>query len=246
MVSILALDFDGVLCDSLPECYFSSALSAFPGISQSELLQEIEKRSPRFLKFCRWRPFVRSGEDYVFIQHQLDRDLVPETQMEMDALLAQAGPEQMTQFKRTLYEVRDTLLAQEKPLWLSLNPVFPFLKPFLVDLSRNEHVWILSTKRPSFIREILLSNGVQWEGRRILEAAGERKIHVMDRHWGEQAAVVFLDDQPDHFQGLPDRVRCVLPTWGYAKEEWVRGGMETLDPSGVEEFLAPWVKKGGL
>ena len=63
--NILALDFDGVICDSARECLFTAYACYGPvaGFSPASNLEEI---SPSVQgPFFRMRPFVRDGKDYI-------------------------------------------------------------------------------------------------------------------------------------------------------------------------------------
>jgi len=56
---VLAFDFDGVICDSVYECYIQ-AIAAYKKIGfQIEPTKKLEKQ------FRECRPFVLHGEDYV-------------------------------------------------------------------------------------------------------------------------------------------------------------------------------------
>lgn len=243
---ILALDFDGVICDSLPECFVSGFLASqgpWTGEAAKALAAACRDGSDQYRKFCLWRPFVRSGEDYVLIARLMARgEAFPESQEEMDAHLRAAGPSVMAECKKTIYTVREWLLREFPDLWLELNPLMAPLAPYLHDLSEREDAWILSTKKPRFIGLILQHHGVSWPAERVLEASGEAKIKVMDRNWGEDRKVLFLDDQPDHFLNLPGRIQCLLPTWGYVRQSWLDSpqGYGVLSAEGVEELLQEW------
>ena len=241
--TILALDFDGVICDSLPECYYSSYLSWFPGVEPAIPLGDMDSQNKRYKDFCLWRPYVRSGEDYLLIQSLVDKLPPPTSQDEMDDHLQKAGLDTMKSFKTKIYETRDKILKENPEVWLGLNPLFPQLKPWLDRLSLNPKVWILSTKKPDFILRILEFQGVSWDPGRVLEASGESKQMVMDRNWGVGEPVVFLDDQPDHFMELDTRIDCWLPVWGYVKKDWIEfpGNYKILTQDKLETFINLWV-----
>ena len=63
---IFCIDFDGVICDSIKECFLSSAHALG---HDPEILSDAG--NVKFRKFKSLRPFVRSGEDYILIQQWL-------------------------------------------------------------------------------------------------------------------------------------------------------------------------------
>ena len=67
-IQLLAMDFDGVIADSIMECAVVGykAYSAYRG---NEIpINSPDKINPRQLNlFISTRPFIRSGEDYVYL-----------------------------------------------------------------------------------------------------------------------------------------------------------------------------------
>ena len=60
---LLFLDFDGVICDSEPECFESSSVAYRKLKSPENVSKSLEHRS----LFRQLRPLIRSGEDYLVI-----------------------------------------------------------------------------------------------------------------------------------------------------------------------------------
>jgi hypothetical protein len=93
---IFCIDFDGVICDSLAECYLSSAYALGLSIDLRNLMVD-----PIYRSFQKCRPFVRSGEDYIMIQHWLHQGRkLPADQKEFDSL-RQESKSHLAQYKDT-------------------------------------------------------------------------------------------------------------------------------------------------
>lgn len=214
------LDFDGVICDSFEECCFSSWL-AWTEKTITENPPDAPPWDSRYLSnFRSCRPFIRSGEDYVVLHDCLSNGFHPRSQKEFDSLLQQAGQAKLAVFKDRLYSVREDLLKFHKGLWLSWNPLYPGFEELLKALSATPKVYILSTKKASFISEILAFNGITWPRERIFYTGGKKKISLIDQNSGFSPSFL-LDDQIDHLDFEHPHCDCRLALWGFVKEEWI-------------------------
>jgi phosphoglycolate phosphatase-like HAD superfamily hydrolase len=227
----LVLDFDGVICDSIDECFACSWIAYF-----NLYLGRRPSYMPVSLRrdFARLRPLVRGGADFMVIQEVLDQGTHPSRQAEFDAISARAGKEKLKLFHDLFYKARADMLEKERDSWLALNRIYPHVVTAFSRLPSSASVYILSTKKPEFIGEILSANGIAFEKERILYSGSERKMDIVRRvsAQGGFKEITFVDDQIDHLvaddaladgatrNGAPPRV--FLATWGYIKEEWLR------------------------
>lgn len=214
--SHIFLDFDGVLCDSLEECYRSSWLtgSGWEGGPPPDPPFDDAYRA----RFDACRPFVRSGEDYLVAHEWCARGQVPVSQAEFDRSLDEKGPVLLAELKSKLYSTRETLLDRYRALWLSWNPLFPGIARALQTQAANPLARILSTKKAEFIREILSSQGVDWPLGRTLYTGTRAKLDVIDEVAGRESSVL-IDDHIDHLDFQHPTCRCYLALWGYASAE---------------------------
>ena len=119
----LALDFDGVIADSINEClvvghnaFVEHLQSGFKIINLNELPKE------EINEFKRLRNFIRSGEDYVFIQLALHNHEKIEHQNDFDRFLEQ-NKQLSKKFFDLFYTERDSFSTQQSQLWIELNPL---------------------------------------------------------------------------------------------------------------------------
>lgn len=222
---LVFLDFDGVICDSLPECYAVSRAAYFSlylGVAIPEPKAEDEQT------FRQLRPYIRRGGDYLFIQHCLQRHLVIASQKDFDAVIQEEQGLDDT-FHELFYKARRELLASDPQRWHELNPLYPGLRQLLQTHGGDGDVLILSTKEADFIARILAFNGIAWDSSRIYCSGKERKLAFIDRVMDELGAgqAVFVDDQIDHFKGTSTYpVRCLLADWGYVMPGWTEATRE--------------------
>ncbi len=229
-LAALVLDFDGVICDSIDECFISSWTAYFHlYLGRRPSYMPLNMRRD----FARMRPLVRGGADFMVIQEILDRGGSASRQDEFDALARSAGPEKLKLFHDLFYQARAHMLEKDRPSWLALNRIYPHMAKALSRLSPNAPVYILSTKKPEFIAEILTANGIGMPRERILYSGSERKMDIVAQVGarGSYRETTFVDDQIDHLvsgdgaagtAGNGSRIRVYLATWGYVKDEWLR------------------------
>jgi hypothetical protein len=211
--SLIFLDFDGVLCDSLEECYRSSWLAATgwtgPGLPPDPPFDAAYRA-----RFDACRPFIRSGEDYLVVHEWAARGRVPSSQAEFDASLDAKGRDVLDGLKTALYGVRDLLLERHRSLWLSWNRLYPGIAGALGSQAANPRVRILSTKKAEFIREIVKGQDVDWPLERTLYTGTRTKLDIIAEIAAGSPSVL-IDDQIDHLDFAHPTCRCYLALWGY-------------------------------
>lgn len=231
------LDFDGVLCDSLPECYAVARTAYWTGFLG---IPEPPASPADQAEFSRMRPLIRRGADYLLLHLAMREGLRLDSQKAFDSLAAREA-ERDGLFHTLFYRARSELLERDPGRWFALNPLYPGIEEILLRNRRNRAVLILSTKEAPFILEILGHHRVEWEADRVLCSGKEPKLRFIDRVLADRGAAraVFVDDQVDHFKETPERpVRCVLADWGYVRSQWInRGKYETVSLTGLPALL---------
>ncbi len=241
---LLVLDFDGVICDSIDECFVSS----WAAYHELHLGRPSAAATPDDREgFARLRPFVRSGEDFVLIQEILERGLAVSDQAGFDKVSRDGG--MASRYRELFYRAREEFLKRDRAAWLALNRVYPHVKRALGRLPASAALSVLSTKKPPFIAEILSANGILIPERQIVWSADEPKLSVVGRllRAAGRDEAVFVEDQVDAIAGNTDlRIRVYLATWGYVKREWLETdgagnsrsvGVPLLTPSGFEQLV---------
>jgi phosphoglycolate phosphatase-like HAD superfamily hydrolase len=234
---LLVLDFDGVVCDSMDECFVSSWIAYFTLYTKTQPPQV-----PTSLRrdFARLRPFIKTGEDYVLIQEILSNGTDAADQAGFDALIEQAGSEKMARFKEHFAAARNELLEKDRPFWLSLNRIYPHMLAAFTRLPKSAPIHILSTKDPRFIREILAASRIRLPEERISRSGTHDKLSRVDLLLRQERAekAVFIDDQIEHLKGnVNPGIEVYLAGWGYVKPEWLTGG-SGIAVLGPEDFIS--------
>jgi phosphoglycolate phosphatase-like HAD superfamily hydrolase len=219
--TLLFLDFDGVICDSATEC-LATSLSAYavlhPGRSRGDDDRDARVRE----KFFELRPYVRNGEDYLFMREMIDLGIEIKSQVDFDDYIARSPAGLAGKYREAFYDARSKSFAEDPGKWLSANPIYPHMAGPLREHGFRPGLFILSTKRTKFIEAILSHNGIKLSTDRILESGeGERKVDRISRVLDEGGAgrAVFVDDQVEHLVANEDaRIETCLPIWGYIEK----------------------------
>ena len=237
MKTVLVLDFDGVICDSIEECFASSwtayhALFRKADPGQPTAVQKAE--------FARLRPFIRTGEDFIVIQDLLWTGQEVRDQKGFDDAAHRAGTENRATFRRLFYQARTELLESDRAGWLGLNRIYPHMEEAFALLPPDAPLFILSTKKPRFIAEVLAAHGITIAEERILLSESEPKLATVERirKQGGFREAILVEDQIDAIKGNSnDAIRVYLARWGYVKAEWLIPPL-AVPVLGPEEFLA--------
>jgi phosphoglycolate phosphatase-like HAD superfamily hydrolase len=241
------LDFDGVICDSVLECLASSWAAYHQRLrDRAPMAVPIDLRE----RFASLRPFARAAEDFMLIQELLDAGKEPRSQAEFDRERA-ARRSRLGRYRRLMYAVRGEQLRADPGRWLALHRLYPHVLRGLPLWISKDGFHILSTKRPRFIRRILLHYGLAMDRRRILpclRGGKQRTIARTMRRKGIRRAL-FVDDQLDHLRpesqsrdAAKPAVSMALASWGYLREEWLRDlpqGVELLHPAALASRVNP-------
>ena len=219
--TLLVLDFDGVICDSIDENYAVSWVAYHTLFRKDAAASSPASRRD----FARLRPFIRSSEDFLIIQEVLSTGSTLKDQAEFDELWRRAGAERRAAFRKLFYQERSEMLARDRASLLALNRLYPHVKEAFSVLAKGAPFYVLSTKEPQFIEEILSANQIRMARERILFSDKEPKLATTERLRAEGGfkEAILVEDQVDHLRDNRNpRVRGLLAAWGYVREEWLR------------------------
>ncbi|MFP4550846.1 MAG: HAD family hydrolase, partial [Spirochaetales bacterium] len=221
-------DFDGVLCDSVAECYVSSWIAFFERYRGEQVAQV---SIDHYRRFRAYRPYIRSGEDYLLL-HSLIMDNVPVgSQVDFDAAVARAGTEHMATYRALLYTVRDQLVQQSLEKWRALHTAYAGIPERLRVLARDPSVWIVSTKRQEFIVRVLEGWGIRWPVDRISMPVSKSKMQIVESivTAKKMTQALFVDDHEDDLECRPEApIECRLAAWGHVAPETLQSPRHEL------------------
>ncbi len=265
VTKIIALDFDGVICDSAAECLVSAyrAFASARGVSLEPGAGTVPDRWRE--GFYRLRPFTRDGKDYLMVLHLLDIGASIHTQADFDSesdariqdLLRIYGAGSARDLEARFQESRRAIRLRDEEAWMEMNPLYQGVAEAL-DRCRDglESIYVTTFKPTDAAARILRHHRVPFPEGQILggDKIGESadKNGHMERVHGMTSVpledIHYVDDQVSHLRAaLGLGVRCYLATWGYNTDqqaEEARGlGIRLLAeaelPNWMEEVTQP-------
>jgi hypothetical protein len=226
---ILALDFDGVLCDGMHE-YFEASRRTYLRVWPNER----EPEGDLFPAFRTLRPVIMSGWEMPILLRAMVRgssqsaifrnwDEVRDRLVRSEAL---PGADLVRILQRTLDDVRREWIAVDRDDWLSQNVPYCRLDEIRRVVGEPGRALVVTTKEGEFARLILDSWNVPLAGIHGKEA-GIHKCENLNTliadfttALGRRPTLWFVEDRLETLQHVtthPDLadVRLFLATWGY-------------------------------
>jgi phosphoglycolate phosphatase-like HAD superfamily hydrolase len=221
---ILALDFDGVICDGMLE-YFQSTKRAYRHFWPLEDLNELEFFAENFYRL---RPLIETGWEMILLLRALVL-AVPEAEMHhhwselIKRLLTQENLEPVL-LAKTLDQVRDEWINEDLDGWLNLHRFYPGVIERLKSLlSSSTLLYVVTTKEGRFVQKLLADQGLELNresiiGKEIKQPKYLTLQQLLEQHHLSPQELWFVED--------------LLPTLLLVNQQ--------LDLTGVGLFLADW------
>ncbi len=220
---ILALDFDGVLCDGLRE-YFQTTCRTYQQIWSTNSLEAWAE------PFYRLRPVIETGWEMPVLLRALVLGL-PETELahNWSAIAPQVMDSEgldSRDLAHRLDQTRDHWLQNDLPGWLRLHRFYPGVCDQLQAWLRagSPQLFIITTKEGRFVQRLLQDQGLPLPAPQIFgkevqqpKAATLRQLRAATQPTPD---LWFVEDRLQTLQTIaaqPDlaSVSLFLATWGY-------------------------------
>ena len=205
-MNVFALDFDGVLCDTVAE----TAVTAWrAGRTLWPAWQGLEPPAEAAQRFIRLRPLLETGYQAILLMGLIQRGLSDETISSQFAelsenLLAETGYSR-AECARLVGQTRDQWLAQDEADWLGRHRFFPHAITAFARKINSEPVFIITTKAERFVIALLGARGVRFPPERI---------YGLDRKLPKEAILQQLLQAPEwrdaRFHFVEDRLKTLL------------------------------------
>ncbi len=226
---ILALDFDGVICDGLIE-YFDSTKKAYQQIWQSEEI------SDRFApSFYRLRPVIETGWEMPILLRALVLG-IPESEILQDwhktasEIVTTQGLDKSAVVQK-LDGVRDKQIKNNLDSWLALHRFYPGITKYLQQIINSSvKLYIVTTKEGRFVKQLLQQQGIDLPQAQIMGKESKRPKYetlriLRDRHQKleKNISISFVEDRLKTLQQVAEQddlsfVNLFLADWGYNLE----------------------------
>lgn len=253
--TILALDFDGVVCDGLIE-YFQTTWRAYCQIWPNT---DPTPREDLASSFYRLRPVIETGWEMPVLVRALDRG-IPEQKMFDDwpAVSKQIVAEENldpSHLSATVDGVRDRWIATDLDEWLSLHRFYPGVIERVKQLMASEvRPVIITTKEGRFVRSLLQQQGVDLPQASIFGKDSQRPKHQILRELlgitTPTPAIWFVEDRLKTLESVQKQldltnIKLYLADWGYntpgdRTSALQKSGIELLSLSLFSQDFSVW------
>ena len=222
---LLALDFDGVICDGLIE-YFSSTKKAYQQI-WSEPIDD--RLAP---SFYRLRPVIETGWEMPILLRALVLEIAEAEILDNWSAIASEitkseGLEKQ-QVVQKLDGVRDSWIENDLDGWLGLHRFYPGVIELLQKVVNSSvELYIITTKEGRFVQKLLQQQGIDLSTSKIIGKESKRPKYetlriLRDKHQSK-IDISFVEDRLKALQQVARQsdlefVNLYLADWGYNLE----------------------------
>jgi len=232
-MKLLALDFDGVICEGLREIFLSgynTYLHFHPDTSlldgrllTFEFYDEFDlSKKELFDRFVRLFPFGNKAESHYAILRMIEDGREVVTDEDFNRLKTEMDPKILQAYYEKFYEERTRLKEMDSDKWLKLNQIYPGMKKNLNTLHDCFYLVIATSKDKKSVLTILRANGLGdlFDEEDILDKEyGDTKdtqIKLFKEKFNlEDKDIYFVDDRLQVMVPVKNLgVNCYLATWG--------------------------------
>jgi phosphoglycolate phosphatase-like HAD superfamily hydrolase len=221
---ILALDFDGVICDGLIE-YFEVAWLTYCAIWSPA---DNTPPDDLALRFYRLRPVIETGWEMPILIKALlagmsDEQILQEWVTITPQILLQ-NKLQAREVGAKLDHLRDEWIARDLESWLSLHKFYPgVIEKIKLTLASDVQLFIVTTKEGRFVQQLLQQEGVNLPPGAIFGKEVKRPKYEILRELIQSA-----NQQPSSLWFVEDRIKTLQLV------------QQQTDLADVKLFLADW------
>ncbi len=221
LMRVLALDFDGVICDSAREA-FIVALRTYrallsPGFARGE------EDDALFAQFVALMPLGNGATDYAVALTAIERGRALPDQAAYDAFRGGLDAAALRAYHKQFYRGRADWMRRDLAGWHAHMRPYPGICELLRRRAGDVRLAIATAKDRHSVRALLTHYGVADlfpEGVVLdKETSDSKREHV--RRIAELAGarvseITFVDDKVNHLEDVAALgARCVLAAWGY-------------------------------
>jgi phosphoglycolate phosphatase-like HAD superfamily hydrolase len=226
MSKVIVFDFDGVISNSIEECFLVSywAYHGKTRVDQEFFHVDEVKRKPLFFQY---RYLVGAAYEYFFLWEAID-EWISRPASSLISIYLQKKKQGKTPDTERLYDVffqlRNQIRNHNLSDWIQMNPVYPGIMEILFKVSKKFNLYIASTKDELSIDLILKDNNFSIPHKNIIGKSVSVDKHkqlsiILEKTQKPPNQVFFIDDNLKHLNRvIPLGIHCFLASWGYNNE----------------------------
>ncbi|OUL30733.1 HAD family hydrolase [Nostoc sp. 106C] len=172
MKKVIALDFDGLICNGLKECILVS-WNGYDGKDVSDFSAQGLEAIP--VEFCERFKHCRNFAKHLghFAVPLFDYTTPIATQEDFEAVYQSINSDVIDEFTKNVTAYRHKVRREKEAEWLSSHTLYPGMETFLTTIDLP--VYIVTAKDGDSVMKILSSAGIQFDESQIF---GEQKMKI--------------------------------------------------------------------
>ena len=222
---LLALDFDGVICDGMLE-YFQAAWQGYCEVWQPRQTEPPAGVAERFYVL---RPVIETGWEMPVLVHAIlqgisDEDVFADWTGLVERLVVEAGKDKAV-LAKALDGGRDRQIQNHLDDWLALHRFYTGAIELVQQVEASDtQLYIVSTKEGRFITQLLARAGVTIKPEQIIGKEVKRPkyetLRLLKQDLAADVEIWFVEDRLPalalvHEQQDLQKVKLFLADWGY-------------------------------
>ena len=222
MNKLIAIDFDGVLCDSINECLITS-YNAYHIINKEIYkLNKISNESIEY--FHKHRALAVKARDFYFLWdalYNIKSELLSYP-LKSDKRI---NSHTLDYFNKIFYEERTSWMQTDNSNWLMHTKLFSEIAQFPRNIFNKNNIIILSSKDGDSIKNIFKQEGFIINNDNIYGAESfTDKLSVLEEYQAkyniDPKQMYFLDDNIDNLLSvLKMDINLFIAEWGYVNKD---------------------------
>ncbi len=211
---VIALDFDGVISNSLVDGMIT-AQNVYIKMFPQSLIMSRDILSV----FTELRPYVENAGDFYAVMKSIEEGKKFASQEEFDAYVSSFDKQLIKKFYQEFYVERYLLQQKDIKKWCEINPPYKEIVQQLKNVNMDE-VYIVTSKDYRSVSVLMNYYGLPVGADHILDNTIKDKLFKLKVLGVPLKGITFVEDLLANI--LPIRktspVKCFLATWGFNNE----------------------------
>jgi len=212
---LYALDLDGVLIDSIEECYQICVIT-FQG---EDFCNKEEKEL-----FYKYRGLVQPAHEFYYLMLSI-KVCLKKHACKVDQLFAgykkNARTVEADHFEKQFFQNRRRLQEKDLKNWRALNPLTAFGKH--VQKEKPKNMVIITTKNTDSAKAIIEYHKIYprkiYGNDHVKDAGSKGKLLNAILEKSPLKRMIFIDDATEHLNTVDNKnIRCYFAGWGYGEK----------------------------
>lgn len=221
-VKVIAFDFDGVIVNSLKECY----------IVCKKVLEQMGEKAEKLSweEFKRGRSFVLSSEDfYPVIKAIMENVDFSEISQEDFEKLKHKNRHKIREFAEKFHKIREEMIDEDSEKWKRLNIVYPNIVEAIKSISKRYKVVIATAKDRKSTFLLLRSAGLNFKEKDVITREfsikkTEQIKRILEKFRLGKSDLLFVEDMFENAKSVMGMgVKVALVGWGYYSKKQKEG-----------------------